>query len=159
MKNKNVGYLISGIAVLIVVIVLLFNSGLEDIVNQACDHGPSCAMYDTISVQTNLSLVIAGLVLLIGLFLIFSKENEKVIIKKITEKIKNKKIDLSGLGSDEKRVIEILQRERGAFFQKGVMEELGVGKVGMTRLIDKLESKGLVERKRRGMNNILVLVR
>ena len=29
----------------------------------------------------------------------------------------------------------------------------------MTRLVDKLEAKGIVERKRRGMNNIIVLVR
>jgi len=34
---------------------------------------------------------------------------------------------------------------------------LGIGKVGMTRMLDKLESKGLVERKRRGMNNVVVL--
>jgi len=34
---------------------------------------------------------------------------------------------------------------------------LGIGKVGLTRLLDKLEAKQLIERKRRGMNNIVLL--
>ena len=159
MKNKNVGFLIVGISVLIVVIVLIFNAGLKTIVETTCDHGASCTMYDTISLQTNLSLAIAGLVLVIGLFLIFSKESERVVVKKVKVKGRAKRIDLSKLDSDERKVVAILRREKGAFFQKGVMEEIGVGKVKMTRLVDKLEAKGLVERKRRGMNNIIVLVK
>ena len=157
MKNKNVGFLIVGISVLMAVIVLLFNVALRDIVATTCEHGPTCVMYDTISMQTNLSLVIAGLVLVIGLFLIFSKESERIVVRKVKEKVRKKKISLVGLDSVEKKAVGILQREGGAFFQKSVMEELGVGKVKMTRLVDKLEVRGIAERKRRGMNNIIVL--
>jgi len=159
MKNRNVGFLIVGIALLIVVIVLFFNSGLKGIVDATCDHGSTCTMYDTISMQTNLSLAIAGLVLLIGLFLVFSKESERIVIKKVKEKARKKKINLTGLDGLERKVVGILQRENGAIFQKTLMEELDVGKVKMTRLIDKLEALQLVERKRRGMNNIIVLTR
>jgi len=150
MKNKNVGFLIVGISVLIVAIILLFNFGLKDIMDEGCD---------TIRIQTGLSLIIAGLVFLIGVFFVFSRENERIVVKKVKEKVLKKKLDLSGLDSVEKRVVGILQREKGAFFQKSIMDELGCGKVKMTRITDKLEAKGLVERKRRGMNNILVLVR
>jgi len=159
MKNRNVGFLIVGISVLIVAIILLFNAGLKDIVDETCDHGTTCEMYDTISMQTNLSLIIAGLVLVIGLFLIFSKESERIVVKRVKSKSRAKRIDMSKLDADEKRVVGILKRESGAFFQKSVMDELEVGKVKMTRLVDKLEAKGIVERKRRGMNNIIVLVR
>ena len=116
-------------------------------------------MYDTIAMQTYLSLTIAGVVLVIGLFLIFAKESEKIIVKTRTVKIKEKKKkkDLSGLNKDEKEVIKILESENGAIFQKTLMEKLDIGKVGMTRLLDKLESKEIIERKRRGMNNIVVL--
>jgi len=155
MKNKNVGGLITGIAVIIGVIVLIFNLGLKKIVGETCSHGSSCSMFDTIAVQTWISLAIAALILVIGLFLIFSKENEKIIFKKIKDK--KKQITLAGLEKDEKQVIQILQKENGAVFQKTLMDQLGIGKVGMTRLIDKLEAKQLVERKRRGMNNIIVL--
>ena len=159
MKNKNVGYLIIGIAIVIGVIILIFNAGLKSIVGETCTHGPTCSMFDTIAVQTYVSLAIAGLILAIGLFLIFAKENETVVVKTRTiSKIeKRKKIDTSKLDVEEKNVVKILQEENGAIFQKTLMEKLGVGKVGMTRLIDKLEAKQIVERKRRGMNNIVVL--
>ena len=49
-----------------------------------------------------------------------------------------------------------LQEEKG-MFQKTLAEKLELGKVGMTRLLDKLESKEIIERKRRGMNNFVVL--
>ena len=155
MKNRNVGFLISGIAIVIVIIVLIFNSGLKEIIGDTCTHGPSCSMYDTIAIQTNVSLAIAGLVLVIGLFFIFAKEPERVVVKKIKEK--KKKLDLKGLSKDEKEVVKMLQDEGGAIFQATLMEKLGIGKVGVTRLLDKLESKQIIERKRRGMNNIVVL--
>jgi len=159
MKNKNVGFLIVGISIMIGVIILLFNFGLKNVIDQTCEHGKECVMYDTITLQTNLSLAIAGLILVIGLFLIFSKENEKIVEKIVVRKVKEKKkkIDVSGLDSVEKDVVKILERENGAFFQKSLMDELGVGKVKMTRMMDKLEAKQIIERKRRGMNNIIVL--
>tara|TARA_Y100000310_G_C20686953_1_gene819647 strand:- start:3300 stop:3776 length:477 start_codon:yes stop_codon:yes gene_type:complete len=157
MKNKNVGFLIIGIAVVIGIIVLIFNLALKNIVSQSCSHGGGCTMFQTISIQTYLSLTIAGVILVIGLFLIFSKESEKIVIKKVKIKERKKKIDLKGFDKDEKEVVKILQEENGAVFQKTLMEQLDVGKVKMTRLLDKLEAKQIIERKRRGMNNIVVL--
>ncbi len=155
MENKNVGLLIIGIAVVIGIIVWIFNSALTSIVGQTCTHGSSCSMYDTISTQTLLSLSIAGIILIIGLFIMFTKPKEKIIIK--TKKEKKKKLNLSGLDKKEKEIMEILQKENGAIFQRTLMEKLDIGKVGITRLLDKLEAKQLIERKRRGMNNIVVL--
>ncbi len=159
MKNKNVGFLIVGIAIVIGIIVLIFNLGLKNIVGETCSHGPTCTMYDTITMQTWISLAIAGLVLVIGLFLIFSKESEKIILKTKTRTIKEKRkpVDTSNLDSDEKKIVKILQSENGAIFQSSLMEKLEIGKVGITRLLDKLEAKQIIERKRRGMNNIVVL--
>jgi len=158
MKNKSVGYLITGISFLIFGIIYIFNMGLKDVVTTSCSHGPSCSMYSTINTQTYLSIAIAFLVLFIGIFLIFSKESEKIIIKKLKERQKKKKINLQGLNNDEKAVIKILQKENGAIFQKTLMERLDCGKVKITRILDKLESRELIERKRRGMNNIVVLI-
>jgi len=44
-----------------------------------------------------------------------------------------------------------------AMFQSSLMEKMEIGKVKATRLLDKLEAKQIIERKRRGMNNIVVL--
>lgn len=155
MENKNIGWLIVGISAFIGVIIAIFYFGVNKIIGATCSHGPSCGMYDTLRIQTWISIAIALVVLIIGLFFIFAKESERIIIKKIKDK--KKQIDLSALENDEKQVIKLLQSENGAIFQSTLMEKLGIGKVGMTRLIDKLEAKQIVERKRRGMNNIVVL--
>jgi uncharacterized membrane protein len=155
MENKNVGWIIIGISILIGIIVLIFNLGLKNIVGETCTHGPTCSMYDTISTQTWISIAITLVILAIGIIIIFSKPKEKIIIKKVKEK--KKKIDLSKLDRNERETIKILQEENGGIFQKTLMEKLEIGKVGMTRLLDKLEAKQIIERKRRGMNNFVVL--
>jgi len=155
MENKHVGGLIIGIAVIMAIIVFIFNSAMKTIVSNSCTEGPTCPMWGTIATQTWLSISITGIVLLIGIAIMFTKPKEKVVIKTIKEK--KKKIDISGLEKNEKEAMEIIQKENGAMFQNALMEKLGIGKVGITRLLDKLEAKQLIERKRRGMNNIVVL--
>jgi len=158
MKNKNVGYLIVGISIFIFSIIAIFNLAVQKIIGAGCSHGSTCSMFDAIIIQTWISLAIAFVVLFIGVFLIFAKEEKEIVIKKIKEKVKQKKIDLTGLDVVEKRAVNLLRAE-GAVFQNSLREELNVGKVKMTRLLDKLEAKQIIERKRRGMNNIVVLRR
>ena len=164
MKNRNVGYLIVGISILIVLVIFLFNQGMTSIVNETCSHGPSCTMYTTIRTQTYLSFSIAGLVFIIGLFLIFSKENERIVIKKIkpTANIEPKKWNkksLENLDSNEKDIMNLLLENKGNMFQSDIIEKTNINKVKITRILDGLESQGLIERKRRGMTNIVMLKR
>ncbi|MEK6845043.1 MAG: MarR family transcriptional regulator [Nanoarchaeota archaeon] len=44
-----------------------------------------------------------------------------------------------------------------AIFQAELIEKTKFGKAKITRILDRLEGKGFVERKRRGMTNIVVL--
>jgi len=157
MENKHVGFIIIGISIVFIFIIFLFQNALKEIIISTCglDHSFSCPANESIKQQTYLSLGIVSVLLVIGSVLIFTKPKEKIIIRKIAEK--RKKIDFNGLESDEKRVMELLLRENGAMFQSALTEKLGTGKVKITRLLDKLEAKQLIERKRRGMNNIVVL--
>jgi len=162
MKNKNVGFLITGIAVLIIIIIILFNQGITKIVDSTCSHGPSCSMYGTIKTQTYLSFVIAGLVLIIGLFLIFAKEDKEVIIKKIrpTASLEPKKFDkksLENLTNEEKQIASLLLENKGSMFQSELVNKTGLNKVKVTRILDSLEAQRIIERKRRGMTNIVLL--
>ena len=161
MDNKKTGYLLIGIAVLVVIIIYMFNNALYDIVNASCSevgHGDSCPMYDTISQQTNLSLVIVGLLIMVALYLIFSKPQKEIVIEtKTIEKEKlPKEYDLSDLRPEEKKVFELI-KENKTIFQADLIEQTEYGKAKMTRIIDKIEGKGFVERKRRGMTNVVVL--
>ncbi|MEK6757862.1 MAG: MarR family transcriptional regulator [Nanoarchaeota archaeon] len=155
MENKNVGWLIIGIALSITIIIFIFNNAMTNIVGQTCSHGPTCTMYDTIKTQTWLSLSIVAVVFVIGLVIMFSKPKEKIVVKTIKEK--KKKLNLSGLDKDDKKVVDLLLSENKAMFQSDLMEKLKIGKVKTTRLLNRLEDKGMIERKRRGMNNIVVL--
>ena len=104
-------------------------------------------------------IAVAVYILIIGIVMVFAKEETKTIEKTITKTIKEKKkpLDLSGLDGKEKELVKLIQENSGAMFQAELMEKLGVGKVGMTRMLDKLEAKQIIERKRRGMNNIVII--
>ena len=160
MENKYVGYLVLGISVLIIIIIFMFNSALKEIVKSSCTeaHGDvySCPMYQTINQQTYLALGIVGLLALISLVLIFSKTQKEIVIKKIKERVKRKSFDTSQLNQEEKKVLSLIQ-ENKAIFQADLIEKTGFGKAKMSRIIDRLEGKGFVERKRRGMTNVVVL--
>jgi uncharacterized membrane protein len=162
MRNKNVGYLIIGIAVIILIIIGIFNQGMTQIVNTTCSHGPSCTMYSTIKTQTYLSLAIVGIILIIGLFFILTKENEKIVIKQIKplKTLEPKKFDkdsLKNLNEEETKIMNLLLENKGNLFQSDIIEKTNINKVKMTRLLDNLESQNLIERKRRGMTNIVIL--
>jgi len=163
MKNKNVGFLIVGIAIVIGIIILIFNLGLKNIVSQTCSHGSSCTMYDTIFLQTWISFAIALLVFIIGLFLIFSKEHEKIVIKKIkpieVREIKKqfKKQDLEKFDIDERKILQLILDNEGSLLQSELVNKTGFDKVKVTRLLDRLEGKGVIERRRRGMTNVVIL--
>jgi hypothetical protein len=158
MQNRNVGYLIIGIAIIMGVIVLLFNNLIRTNIGLTCSHGPSCGMYNGVNIQTWISIAVVAVIAIIGLFLIFAREHEKIILKTKTKTVTEKKkpISLIGLDLKEKEAVKIIQ-EKGGIFQAELMEKLGIGKVGVTRLLDKLEAKQIIERKRRGMNNFVVL--
>ncbi len=160
MENKNVGWMMVGISILIILLIFLFNNTLMESVRNSCfiQHGDvaSCEMYNSVNYQTYFALGIVGVLVIFSLFLTFSKPNEKIIVKKIKEKKIEKKIDLSSFRPEEKQVYNIV-KENGAMFQADLIEKTEFSKARMTRIVDKLEGSGLVERKRRGLTNVVVL--
>lgn len=157
MENRNVGYLIIGISILIIMIIFLFNSAVKDVGVATCSMDKlSCPMYKSANKQTYLSLGIVGLLILVGLVLIFSKPEERIIFRKVEAKKQKKEINTSDLKPEEKKVLELIQKNK-AIFQAELIEKTGFGKAKITRILDRLEGKGFVERKRRGMTNVVVM--
>jgi len=166
MKNRNVGWLVIGISAFIGIIIAIFNYGLRDILSDSCSHGTTCTMYQSLRVQTWLSISIALVIFMIGLFLVLSKENEKIIIKKIKpsanlepKEFNKKSLTKLGLDNDEKNMLNLLLQNEGSIMQSEIVEKSGLNKVKVTRVLDSLEGRGIVERKRRGMTNIVILKR
>ena len=74
-----------------------------------------------------------------------------------TMKKEFKQIDTSKLDEEEKKVYDFIKNRGGSSYQTDLIKETESSKVKITRVLDKLESKGILERKRRGMTNIIVL--
>lgn len=166
MRNKIVGLMVIGISLLVGFIISSFNSALADIVNESCTHGPACPMWGTIKFQTSISIGIMAFLLLSGIYLVFFSREEKIItrIRSVPQQIKPKKITkeaytkiLGRLDEDEKRILGLLIDAQGSAYQSDIVGKSGFSKVKVTRSLDKMEGEGLVERKRRGMTNIVVL--
>ena len=157
MKNKNVGLLIIGISIVLGIIVYLFNRALRDITTASCSMGPECAMYGAINTQTYVSIALVGLIMVIGIAIMLAKEEKQVITKTIKEKQEKRKVSLSGLNSEEKKIIQIISGADGSIFQSELAEKSGFDKVKVTRILDRLEGGQIIERRRRGMTNIVLL--
>jgi hypothetical protein len=166
MRNRIVGLLIIAISVLIGFIIYSFNTAMSAIVNTSCSHGPSCPMWGTIEFQTNVSIGIMAFIVLIGLYLVFFGQEERIItkIKKISQQLEPKKLSkknyrkiMQELGREEKMVLSKVIDGQGTAFQSDLVSKTGLGKVRITRILDKLEGRGLIERRRRGMSNVILL--
>jgi uncharacterized membrane protein len=166
MKNRIAGYIVLGIAALIGIIILLFNRALANMISTSCSHGYSCPMWGSLSFYTNLSILLMCIVAGVGVYLIFFGREEKIItrIKKVHEQIKPEDIKrenyaklLTKLKPAEKIILEHVIDAKGTLLQSKLVSETGFTKVKITRLLDKLEGMNIIERKRRGMSNIVLL--
>ncbi len=97
-----------------------------------------------------ISAVLAGF----GVFLIILGKRE------VKDKIVgSKKIDQAAkqLIGDEKILYDAIFASDGTIFQTQLVEKSNLDKVRVSRALDKLEGKGLIERKRHGMSNVIIL--
>ena len=159
MQNKNVGWLLIGIAVFVAVIIFLFSDVTKSVLDNSCpiiQEGHPCPAYSAINNLEYFGIAITGLLVLVGIFLIFSKPEKEMIIKKIEGKKEKRNFDVSELKHEERNVLKIIHESK-AIFQAELIEKTGFGKAKITRILDRLEGKGFVERKRRGMTNVVVL--
>jgi len=86
----------------------------------------------------------------VGLYFYLKKKPEDVKISKARKIARD-------LGDEETKVYDILMNSNGMVFQNEIVDKTQFSKVKVTRILDKLELKGLIERKRRGMTNLIVL--
>lgn len=160
-KSKVYGFSFLAVAILLFFTGISINSYFESqnlfmctLVEQnpdvSMDECPAHSNSHLLYVAT--VLAIAFLSLLTSLFFLFY-DFEKKEVK--TKNEKNRKQPI--LSEEESKVIELLNREDGSVYQSDVVKHTNYSKVKTTRILDKLEGKNLIERKRRGMTNIVIL--
>lgn len=66
-------------------------------------------------------------------------------------------VDRETLTEEEKKVYDLLKIKKGSVYQSELIQETGFSKVQMTRILDRMEGRKIIERKRRGMTNVIIL--
>ncbi len=84
-------------------------------------------------------------------------ENMMMSGKNSLHKKKQREFGEKEFSEEEKQVLDHLEENEGSAYQSDLVKTLGWSKVKTTRVLDKLENKKILERKRRGMTNLVVL--
>lgn len=159
MQIKHLGWIMICIALVLVGIVFLFKSSLEQYLYTTCpllhDTGATeCPATKTLNQQAYLAYFLVSVIAMIGIVLATIKPEKLIVIKRVKEK--KEEIDTKDFSSEEKQILNIIVKEK-TMFQADLIEKTQMNKAKVTRILDKLENKNIIERKRRGLTNIVVL--
>lgn len=155
MANKNLGYGLIVVSILLLIILLFVKADMDEQGAYLCklvEADPNLSLDNCPAHESNSSwlIVVAIIVVVLGLGAGISMVLPKRTSQTIT------KIDTSRLDKEERNIYEILKKNNG-IYQSDLIKETGLTKVRITRVLDKLESKGIIERRRRGMTNAIFL--
>ncbi len=158
LNYKTVGLVILIASILLSVVIYLYTKSMIAISNELHKDCPLpegiCPYKRSVPAESTIGFIITFGLGLFGLYLIFSDLDSKK--ENIVESEKVKEL-VKSLEGDEKSVCEKIKESEGYIFQTDLMNKTGFSKVKVTRILDKLETKGIVERRRRGMSNVVVL--
>ena len=155
---KHVGGAVVAVAVLMAFVLFSYTDTvkkLNEYTHKDCGMPDDiCPAKNNVPVAAVAGFTLDAALLLLGLFLVFydkqMSETAIAVKKKFSFNIKS-------LQADEKKIFEMLNGEEGGAFQSALVEKSGMSKVSVSRILDKLEAKGLIERRRRGMSNFVIL--
>ena len=172
MNKRQIGLVIIALAVVLFLVTLsltLYTNSLNKILHQSCNlPAEVCPFNKAVPNQSIIGFTIVALFVILGIYLVLQKEPKLKEVKLAgnvrpkngrdasNSKPKISPQDLKELKSEEKKILGLVIDE-GAIFQAALVEKSGLSKVKVTRILDTLEGKGFIERKRRGMSNVVIL--
>jgi len=165
-RNKAMMGVVAVLLLLFVAAIFFYNRTLNDLAASSCTEDASiCPHAKVVGTQ---NLVIAVLVVVIAIMAgwllynaYFAKPPAPAEAAPAEQgakasPAKKRKIAATELDSDEAKVVAIINEGSGSVYQSDILKKTGFSKVKVSRLLDRLEQKGLLERKRRGMTNLVV---
>jgi uncharacterized membrane protein len=114
-----------------------------------CYNNEKCIVIEKGLSLSHFAIGMFSFILALGFYLLFfSKEMV----------IEQKSYDLSKLNKEEKMVFSFIKenKEKGVY-QSRIVEHFNFPKSKVSRILDRLEANNLIERKRKGMTNVIVL--
>ena len=93
-----------------------------------------------------------------GMYLLFFDSVEKPAGELVLEERKKRWEQIvKTLKDDQQKIYKAIIDSDGIINQSELVEKTGISKSNVSRALDLLESRGLIERRRRGMGNIVLL--
>ena len=159
MDARKLGIVLVAVSVAILGLTYLFKLQEDRHLEQISIGTGTCFVNgECVYEERNFTLYIIGgflgaFVLFLGGYWLFFDQRTSY-----ADKVKiEKEVDTSQLNDEELKVYHYLQEHKGSAFQSELVRELGLTKVRTTRILDRMEGFGVLERKRRGMTNIVIL--
>ncbi len=154
MNNRRAGTVIILLSVVMLILMLSITDELNRSIHAdcACEDGV-CPMSSNLPYQSYIGFT---LILVMGGFggtLVLTGSREEKAAKE-SQKARDSRV--KSLNPEERSVLEKVKDSDGVMFQAELVEQTGFSKVKVTRILDNLEHAGLVERRRRGMSNVVV---
>jgi uncharacterized membrane protein len=160
MDTKKIGLIIIIASVVILGLLLFLKLQTDKQMLTACEQscgtlgGESCSLDSCPYHQGyNLSWVLIIMSILVaflggtGVYLFFPKKKVKIV--------EDKEYDLTALTEEERNIFHYIKNHKEGVYQSYIVKEFDLSKVQATRLLDKFEGMDLVERKRRGLANVV----
>lgn len=154
MNQKSLGYSLIVLSAVLLIVLTLVKINVDEQGAFLCElaaENPGIRMEDCPAHRSNtswyilLSFGLAVLILAGGLYMIYTPIKQE------------KKANTSKLNDEEKKIYELIKEKEGSVYQSDLIKMTGLSKVKITRILDKMEGKGVIDRKRRGMTNIIIL--
>src|SRR3989344_9190038 len=149
-NNKKLGVVLIVLSLITGGIFVYYISNLTQKSQElGCFDNIECSTIERGLSISHIAVGIFSFILALGFYLIFFTR-ERII--------EQKEYDLSKLTSEEKHVFLFIKENKDkGVYQSNVVEQFNFPKSKVSRILDKLEAKQIIERKRRGMTNIIFL--
>ncbi len=154
---KNIGIFLLATGVILFLVAVSFTETLikaNEVLHASCPLSAGICPYTGFPIQSAIAFALDLAILTSGLYLISnSKRYEK------TDAEGKRKFEgvINSLSGDDKKLFEMVVNEN-AVFQSDLVEKSDFPKAKVTRILDRLEARGLVERRRRGLTNVIMPV-
>lgn len=162
-KQQTIGIIIAVVSFLVLGLLFTLKTNTDKQMLQACQEscgeaeGASCSIDSCPYRQENNSSWIIGIVSVFSAFLAGLGVYLSIPQKKVETIVEEKEYDLRALDDTKKKIFYYVKGRPEGAYQSAISTEFNLSKVQTTRLLDQIEAAGLVERKRRGMTNIVIL--
>ena len=155
---QNLGLGVILISIVLALVVFSFINQIQENNMEACectdmDEG-FCPMDTAFPIEGYLGILGSLFLGIIGVIIFIKNRSVQKIALEKSKRIKN---ILKTIKGEEKKIYGLIESSDGVILQSDLIQETGYSKVKVSRILDKLEGKGIVERKRRGMSNIVML--